>query len=454
MRKSLTKLAMAACGMGASLALLTGAGFAWYSISTSPEIRGITIGISKTGKEFPFEISMDYGEKGGDAEAATWTTTLNLSQTDLVKNYNTLRPISTYDGKHWYLPLYSATGAVKSFVQAEESIYANHEKESNYFSYVDLWIRTEDPDASYTVRLSNPADMNKLERGETHYGTFVLGQPWKKETDQRPYGDDALTCLRIGFQFMSGDGIDRSGESLTQTNDSQRYGEEEETFFIYEPNADKRASSITPFITSGGAQGGLKYSTDVGYIRNKSESETEDPTALVTVKNYKDNYLSKMDGKIVPTTVPRYDPDLAAEETGPEETVPEEATPAETTPTEEISVIDYQLVELGGADDTDPTTVLFRQKESKWKSTASSKTAASVTSRDVDTIGSFLDADGNAVTGNLQSMTTLTKGNVKKLRIYFWLEGQDIDCWNQIAGGTLYANLELTGDAVTEGTQP
>ena len=37
---------------------------------------------------------------------------------------------------------------------------------------------------------------------------------------------------------------------------------------------------------------------------------------------------------------------------------------------------------------------------------------------------------------------------ITKARIYMWIEGQDIDCWNQIADGNIYVNLEFMGRPV------
>ena len=43
-------------------------------------------------------------------------------------------------------------------------------------------------------------------------------------------------------------------------------------------------------------------------------------------------------------------------------------------------------------------------------------------------------------------MFTLAKG-VTKLRIYMWIEGQDVDCENAASGGNVSFNLQLSLDA-------
>ena len=43
-----------------------------------------------------------------------------------------------------------------------------------------------------------------------------------------------------------------------------------------------------------------------------------------------------------------------------------------------------------------------------------------------------------------EKVFTLPMG-ITKMRVYMWIEGQDVDCWNQIASGRVYANLEFYG---------
>lgn len=67
----------------------------------------------------------------------------------------------------------------------------------------------------------------------------------------------------------------------------------------------------------------------------------------------------------------------------------------------------------------------------------------------ISQIGQFVDANGNPVPyGELPALANISEEKVQKIRIFFWLEGQDVDCWNQITGGSIYANLEFYGEAV------
>lgn len=65
-------------------------------------------------------------------------------------------------------------------------------------------------------------------------------------------------------------------------------------------------------------------------------------------------------------------------------------------------------------------------------------------------MGQDYDADGNQI---LQGKTSdevvfflnLKPSQERHVRLYIWLEGQDIDCTNEISRGRLLANLQFTG---------
>lgn len=67
-----------------------------------------------------------------------------------------------------------------------------------------------------------------------------------------------------------------------------------------------------------------------------------------------------------------------------------------------------------------------------------------------DFVGQDYDADGNQI---LQGKTSdevvfflnLKPSQERHVRLYIWLEGQDIDCTNEISRGRLLANLQFTG---------
>ena len=65
--------------------------------------------------------------------------------------------------------------------------------------------------------------------------------------------------------------------------------------------------------------------------------------------------------------------------------------------------------------------------------------------------GAFIDAnlENPSESGDASAkMITLYGDTPVKVRVFFWIEGQDVDCWNDIASGELIVNLELAGFTV------
>jgi hypothetical protein len=108
---------------------------------------------------------------------------------------------------------------------------------------------------------------------------------------------------------------------------------------------------------------------------------------------------------------------------------------------------------------------LIIQKQSAWNQTAllqklqDGKTGGSA---ELSAMGRFV-SDNAALFGALDANTnmaqigdnitnisntvilTLTKNVPQRIRMFVWIEGQDVDCWNDIATGSFIINLELVG---------
>ena len=72
------------------------------------------------------------------------------------------------------------------------------------------------------------------------------------------------------------------------------------------------------------------------------------------------------------------------------------------------------------------------------------------TSKNIEKIGSLCKITESVKlqeedTTARKEFTTVSYNSIQKMRIYVWIEGQDVDCWNHIADGNLYLNLEFMG---------
>ena len=377
---------MSVSGVLLGVVMLMSASYAWFTVSTAPELKRIEISVTPSGKEIPFELSLDYAdpEVGYDQEKATWTTVLHLAEEEMY----TLKPVSTVDGVNWYLPKFSAKGDVTGFWQlpSDMTTWANRANNAdNYLYYADVYVRTRNHDTPQKMVLSNPINVTD---SEEYFGSFVLWDPVWDSSKGGWKNNDAMASVRVGFQYIT---LDDKGKAVNTG-----------PFFIYEPNADMRSTDFNKYLTGVTDANQMAEQT---YIYNNGNPEM--------VKSY----TSKSTG-YYPTYVPKKDGD------------------------------GYQMVavheELGNR--------LVAQNTSSWK-LDSFKTDEKVTSKNIETIGSLCKITQSGSNLNLQQedaltrkeFTTVSYNSIQKMRIYVWIEGQDVDCWNHIADGNLYLNLEFMG---------
>jgi len=425
------KLILSLSGILLGLAMIAGASYAWFSISVKPEVRTLTIKVDPMKDQRPFDLSINYA---GDEEAATWTNELILEELFAEsKNYGFLRPISTADGEHWYLPTYSAAGHVNGFREVLFDKVANQvyttdgdEDYSNYLMYVDFWVRNRQ-DEKYDLLLNNPDSGTTLEASEQYYGTYVLWAPkesedgtaktWMKDANGNLIDNDAMASTRIGFTML---------EDIVDDGTPTKC---EEEFYIYEPNGDMRSSKFTEYLNNAQDNGSAaKTMSHLEYIFS------ENTNGSIKVGDYEETYLPE-DGSFYTTMVPKYKSNT------------------------EWELVDIKS-ELGKR--------VLSQKKSGWNEAAlkDMEDDTRITSKALDrsklgALGNTGTADANGVasftansTADRSAVTSIEGGAIKKIRMFIWLEGQDIDCWNQIADGRIFVNLEFFGRAVENKNVP
>lgn len=423
MKKGKTKLMATAVMLLLSLLMLAGASLAWFTISTSPEISGMQVTVF-TNRAL---LISDTGE------IDSFTQSINLSEK--FAYYASLKPISTVDGKYWFIPTYDeVTGAIKpvnEFIlataeNANVPIYETDDQgnyttlktgidlfnaqKSGYYVFCDFWLATE-YDTDVSVTLSVPGDhLEAWEEDEDHphgarYGSYALASYAMKGDNVYTIDNNAQTALRIGF--------------LTNKDT------DDERFVIWEPNADQRSDIVKP--EDGSYIHGFTPTINPAY-----ESDNTQPKYL----NYKSN-------SYIPTLPIRATFDEDGNVNG-----------AEVTPLAEI----------------DPTNMIV-QMAGKWNLTKVQeriRAGKKINSNHIDLFGNFvkdssvlktLNDNGivdfeqtqpemglasNSIIVTLKGRDPET-GNIQpqKVTMFIWIEGQDPDCWNDIADGTFIVNIEF-----------
>lgn len=95
-----------------------------------------------------------------------------------------------------------------------------------------------------------------------------------------------------------------------------------------------------------------------------------------------------------------------------------------------------QTPSIDGTDTLVPESRMILQKASGWADLETPEISSIRL-----TLGEFI---ANPV------LFTVEPGQVMKIELYFWLEGQDVDCVNPMNGAQLMANLQFTGSTDTQ----
>ncbi len=154
--KTKNKLMAAVAMLVISTLMLTTASYAWFTISTAPEVKGMTakvvtnenLEIALAGSDTKVPGASTDEDKG---KQTTWGNIIDLTSTDVKTAYDavdkTLRP-ATYDteSKKFQYPVYSTDGRVEKLevlTEEEGHPYGNLKNGTDIYGYyIDMWIRT------------------------------------------------------------------------------------------------------------------------------------------------------------------------------------------------------------------------------------------------------------------------------------------------------------------------
>lgn len=274
MRKVYFKLIAMALALILSVTVVIMSSYAWLVLSGNPTVSGIQVAI---GGGNTILMAPNIREEISKGEVycypGRFSDKLNFGQEkqyDFLQELGSLTPVSTYNGIDWYLPAYYSgndpevqagkvpSGYLKDF--SEFSVdsklsYANlPSSETGKISkgsyiYLDFWVVS--PGGDYTLRVSSG---NDTENG----GSFVIDllQPVEEETGYKlsTTAGSAAAAVRVGFlandlmliddtmqhyqESKYGDNRFHSLRGFYQDPDQDPVYLEENRFTIYEPNGD------------------------------------------------------------------------------------------------------------------------------------------------------------------------------------------------------------------------
>ena len=443
MKKSMMKLSAAAILVVIAVVVSVVATFAWYVVSGAPEVGGMQVNI---GGSNTIQIAADIAVTTADGVVhypATFSDSLNFSRIpsyDYLKEIVSLTPVSTADGIHWFFP--AADGAegedvLSGYLMDDTYSYANLSQlpidDAVHGSYVmvDFWVMS-------------PTDCSlRVSYGDGDNGTYVVGLPYPEKGADGTYGmdapDDLLpACVRVGFLA---DTRTADGSSLRAYMDSASfddavyrlkgvYGEAgadwdyvTPEFTVFEPSADVHSGESVYSQSPDGSvyrqclDGSYVKTYPIGYVDGQAKPvDIIDRTTVQTATKW----LAEGDGLLIQQLFETY--------------MLGESQDAEA----QDLFSEFCSKYLGYRCDS------YVEKGSFIKQTA---TLNQLCGADGTTAVEDFDALVRAGATDDVVIVELERNVPQRIRMFVWVEGQDVDCANVIASSGLMINLELAGSS-------
>lgn len=404
-----------------SLSMLVMVTFAWYVMSTAPEVSGMRI---KIGSD-TIRVAPDCKDESGQHYPGAFQGVLETDTTAIPEDFWGLIPVSTADGKHWFSATYESleNGGDQKEEYLEDTTLSSanltaRPKSGGNYLYLDFWVVAP---KDYDLRVSTAT------KGSGQSGSYVKVFPQVKKDAAGHYSLDetqrqAESSLRIGFLVNEDPVSGYSYENSTNYDSAykilkgvyQEQGKElptsQTSFTIYEPNCDWHADT---------------------------ESNGHYNQTLP---------LAWKGGKVQPVTLESVQTKLAAQ-TSATWTQADDGKQTKLAQALQTALLEAQTTDRSVTDAQSAGEYLLNQHLKGQlsgyitsgqfvKSTSDLRDGVRLDKENIEQSGATTDA----------VIVSLKKNVPQRIRMFVWLEGQDIDCTNEAALKTLLLNLELAGE--------
>ena len=461
MKKSVMKLAIACVSLLLAVSMTAVASFAWMTLSDSPAVEGLYIAISG-GNTILLAPNVVVEEDGQTyCYPGEFDDTLIFQEHEAyayLQNMAGLTPVSTADGENWYLPTYyqpedqlvrdglARSGDQKPFSQFYHDTvleYANLDPaeaekiQLGSYLYLDFWVVS--PGAEYQLRLS---------RGEDSASSFVIDLPTTGEVDTD--GDGKMDTYRLEANTASGAAALRVGFLVNEARVSDQsmlyymisgdyneyyrslqgvylpdgsYAEEMgNRFTIYEPNGNLHT------IDSGAENGNYYVTNPLGKTQSGVLPVDVSDKLSVQLEN---RWRATEQNQILVEQI--FQTSIAGKSLG------------EQSQEEVFHSFYYEYLQEQIAPYVQAGSFVTSTQELYEAVTAGRVTAEELEQRQ-------LLSEGNFLSGATEDtyIVQLQRNVPQRIRMFIWLEGQDMDCVNAIQTGHFAINLELAGSSLSD----
>ena len=443
MKKIYSKLILITITLVLSVAVVAVSSYAWLLLSSNPVATGIqvTIGGGNT-----ILIAPDVAEVVDGVTyhyPGRFSDKMNFSQQngyDYLKDLAGLNPVSTADGVNWFLPAYyNATDEevqeglvlsgslrpVEDFILDNTLTHGNLPKddeavEKGSYTYLDFWVVA--PGGDYTLRVSTPY-ASEDESGGSFLVDLLQPESLGNDAGYTLTAPESMgaAAARIGFlanpnrlvddtmlHYQNSYGFDERYTSLqglyfepgtSGTDPNSR-------FTIYEPNADLH--------TGGTAENGSYVETNpIGWVDGKAtEVSVYDRLTVQKTSDWTKIGASTQIEQMFQTALVGMD-----------------LSQIEEQDLKSAFYSDY----LQGQISPYVTKGAFVKETSDLY-----KFGSSATAREMDSL------DYAGATDDVY-IIKLERNVPQKIRMFIWLEGQDVDCIDSVRTSGFAVNIELAG---------
>lgn len=408
-----------------SITLMVSVTVAWFTLSTSPEITGLKVTI---GGDNTILIAQDVTEELSDGSTISYPGYFSKNVTLNSPSNTLLSPVSTADGVNWFIPEISDDGEMvvddlDSFDLDTDYYYAN--TSIGGYAYIDFWVVS--PLDSCFLRICS---------GDEEVGSYVIQLPEsvKNFTNETGYNlseeyQTLASSLRVGF-LVNDDPIETDEEMQAYVN-SGHYrndfkslkgvysGKSDYDFLIYEPNGLSHPNEgYSVVLTSKGLESvvcedGEYWTTKPIGLNEKNERALVDIGDRLVVQT-KSEWLKDEYGEMLIEQM--YQQYLIANQD------------------QTISLDDFYENYLQNT---------YLQYVSSGNLISDTWELYNSGSQKVSQDEVSILQQSNVVVDS--KIVILEKNVPQKIRMFIWIEGQDVDCNYNAAGQTISLRLELAG---------
>ena len=438
MKKMYTKLIAITLLLIVSASMVVMSTFAWFVLSKNPVATGIQVSIGG-GNTVMVAPDLTQVVDGQVCHyPGRFTDRMHFGQYesyDYLKELGGLTPVSTADGVHWFLPAYytqqdqavqngealaGQLKALQSFVMDGDLAHANLKatdkqalREGSYL-YLDFWVVSNGGD--YTLRLSSSEDGN---------GTFLVELPSAVSSDTLTGYDleqgehRAAAAVRVGFL----------------TND---IGTGDEPMLCYQasPGFDSRYTGLRGLYQEQNSGMGITIKNSFAVYEPNCDSHPADPAAEGSYVPTQP--LALVNGVITPVSLP------VAAQSSSHWLLAEHGQGTALSQRFQAALVGMKLKGMTAHEIENTFYGSYLQGQLSPYIQKGSFVESALQPEQPLTAEEFAQQPTAGVTRDVQ-IVKLERHVPQRIRMFIWLEGQDVDCVNLASASAFALELELAG---------